>query len=161
MSCDKSIAMTLNSALMAGVSLLILATTSAHAQQEPVVELTQIGCQFLEAENGQNHGYTTTSKSDCEAINEREGDARLQRSKTIRLKAGKYIFRVKNKNVPYALGFWLRGDGLLNRARLPSTSGGGLEMGKTRDYAIELVPGKYVYSCPLNPTPDYHLVVEG
>jgi hypothetical protein len=31
--------------------------------------------------------------------------------------------------------------------------------GKTRDYAIELKPGEYVYSCPLNTTPDYRLMV--
>ena len=77
----------------------------------------------------------------------------------MRLKAGRYVFRVANKSVPYDLGFWLRGDGLINRARLPSVSGGGLRTGTTRDYEIDLKPGEYVYSCPLNPTPDYKLVV--
>ena len=61
--------------------------------------------------------------------------------------------------MPYELGFWLRGDGLAARALLPSVSGGGLVTGKTQDYEIELKPGEYVYSCPLNPTPDYKLVV--
>jgi hypothetical protein len=61
--------------------------------------------------------------------------------------------------VPYELGFWLRGEGVVGRATLPSVSGGGLTTGKTQDYAIELKPGNYVYSCPLNPTPDYKLVV--
>ena len=28
-------------------------------------------------------------------------------------------------------------------------------------HAVELKPGKYLYSCPLNPTPDYNLVVKG
>lgn len=45
------------------------------------------------------------------------------------------------------------------RARLPSVSGGSLTTGRTKDYAIELKAGDYVYSCPLNPTPDYKLVV--
>ena len=40
---------------------------------------------------------------------------------------------VKNEGVPYDLGFWLRGDGLLNRARLPSVSGGGLGTGSSVD----------------------------
>ena len=69
------------------------------------------------------------------------------------------VFRVTNKNVPYPLGFWLRGDGLISRVRLPSVSGGGLILGTTQDYAIELKEGDYVYSCPLNPTPDYKLIV--
>jgi hypothetical protein len=43
---------------------------------------------------------------------------------------------------------------------LPSVSGGGLKMGKTQDYAIDLKPGEYLYSCPLNPTPNYPLIVE-
>ncbi len=64
-----------------------------------------------------------------------------------------------------ALGLWgvtrfyLRGDGVFNYATLPRVSGGGLTIGKTQDYTIELKPGSYVYSCPLNPTPDYRLEV--
>jgi hypothetical protein len=62
--------------------------------------------------------------------------------------------------VPYELGFWLRGASLIDRARLPSVSGGGLTTGRTQDYAVDLKPGRYVYSCPLNPTPDYALIVK-
>ena len=75
------------------------------------------------------------------------------------LEPGKYIFRVTNQDVPYALGFWLRGKGIVGRATLPSVSGGGLGTGITKDYVIELSEGEYLYSCPLNPTPDYRLVV--
>ncbi len=39
--------------------------------------------------------------------------------------------------------------------------GGGLTEGATQDYEIVLEAGEYLYSCPLNPTPDYKLVVEG
>ena len=139
----------------------LLAAGAASAQSATVIEFTQTGCQFLEAENDKDHGYSPAAKADCETINARDGDVRLASAKTIRLKPGKYVFRVTNRNVPYALGFWLRGDGLINRAKLPSTSGGGLTLGKSRDYEIELPAGDYVYSCPLNPTPDYRLVVEG
>ena len=142
-------------------TLGLVAAPPASAQDATVIELTQTGCQFLEAENDQDHGYSPQKKSDCETINAQSGDSRLAAAKTIRLKPGKYVFRVSNRNVPYALGFWLRGDGLINRARLPSKSGGGLTPGASRDYAIELPEGDYVYSCPLNPTPDYRLVVEG
>ena len=134
---------------------------AVHAAEPTVIELTQVGCQFIESENGVDHGFKTTQASDCETINERTGDERLEKAKVLRLKPGKYVFKVTNENVPYPLGFWVRGDGVLNRARLPSVSGGGLTMGKTRDYEIDLKPGEYVYSCPLNPTPNYKLVVSG
>jgi len=139
-----------------------LNTFSAHgADGATVIELTQTGCQFIESENGVDHGFTTSSKADCDAINDETGDERLSESKTIIVTPGKYIFRVTNRDVPYELGFWLRGDGLLSRATLPSVSGGGLIEGATQDYVVVLEPGEYVYSCPLNPTPDYRLVVEG
>ena len=68
------------------------------------------------------------------------------------------MLRVANESVPYTVGFWVRGRGL-GRVTLPSASGGGLTQGTTRDYEIELVEGEYLYSCPLNPTPDYTLIV--
>ncbi len=149
-------------ALAVAASVVAFALGAASQAAEPtVIELTQVGCQFIESENGINHGFKTTQASDCETINERTGEQRLKSAKVLRLKPGKYLFKVTNENVPYPLGFWVRGDGVLNRARLPSVSGGGLTMGKSRDYEIDLKPGEYVYSCPLNPTPDYKLVVSG
>lgn len=126
-----------------------------------VITLTQTGCQFVESENGVDHMYMPRKAADCNAINKKTEAGRLAKAKVIKLKPGRYIFRVTNKNVPYNLGFWLRGEGLLSRATLPSISGGGLTLGKSRDYDITLKPGSYVYSCPLNPTPDYKLVVDG
>lgn len=142
------------------ITTAILSSATLHAQAAPqVIELTQVACQFVESENGIEHGFRSAKAADCERINADTGSERLAAAKVIRLKPGSYIFRVRNKDVPYELGFWLRGDGLVARARLPSVSGGGLFAGKTQDYAIELTPGEYVYSCPLNPTPDYRLVV--
>lgn len=132
----------------------------AYADTQPkVIELTQVPCQFLESENGINRGYKTTKKADCDTINAKTAEQRLAGSKPLVLKPGTYIFRVTNKDVPYELGFWLRGAGIVGRATLPSISGGGLTTGKTQDYKIRLKPGEYVYSCPLNTTPDYKLVV--
>lgn len=122
------------------------------------ISLTQTGCQFLEPE-GVDHKFIVTKAADCKAINKKSGKERLKNTEPLRLKAGTYIFRVTNKNVTYPLGFWLRGKGLQG-ATLPSVSGGGLTLGKTNRYAITLEPGEYIYSCPLNPTPDYPLVVE-
>lgn len=139
---------------------LILSPYANSAPAPMVIELTQTPCQFLESENGVNHGFHSTNIKDCEAINVRTSVVRLARAKPLMLSPGKYIFRVKNQSVPYELGFWLRGDGVVNRARLPSVSGGDLLLGKTKDYAITLKPGQYVYSCPLNNTPDYKIVVK-
>ena len=139
----------------------VAVATNAFAQSATVIELTQTPCQFLESENGVDHGYQSAQQSDCETINAQTGDTRLTDAKVITLKPGRYIFRVQNRNVPYALGFWLRGEGLISRATLPSVSGGGLTQGTTKDYEITLNPGDYEYSCPLNPTPNYKLRVEG
>lgn len=140
------------------VVLSLLAAPAIAAPQ--VVELNQVPCQFLESEHGTNHGYKSAKIQDCEAINAKSGKARLAKAKVIELKPGKTVFRVSNKDVPYELGFWLRGATLVSRATLPSVSGGGLTTGRTQDYEIDLKPGEYVYSCPLNPTPDYRLVVK-
>lgn len=137
------------------ITLAIFPLTATAAQ---VIELTQTGCQFIEVE-GVDHHFNTHSARDCQAINARTTDKRLAASSTMTLKAGEYLFRVKNRDVPYMLGFWLRGAGL-SRLSLPSVSGGDIATGEQKDYAISLKPGKYYFSCPLNPTPDYALVVE-
>ncbi len=152
-------------ALIAAAAIAIGAATASYAASPNVVKLTQVGCQFVESENGENHGYMPTRKADCVAINEKTADKRLSESKVLELKPGKYVFRVENKNVPYELGFWLRSKGYdwknpLHKVTKTSVSGGGLTEGKTRDYEVELKPGEYVYSCPLNTTPDYTLVVK-
>ncbi|MBI2296102.1 MAG: hypothetical protein HYU76_08760 [Betaproteobacteria bacterium] len=138
--------------------MLCLAAAPAAAIQS--IELTQVPCQFLESEGGVDRGYKSRSIKDCEAINAKTAKQRVAQAKPLELKPGKYVFRVTNKNVPYELGFWLRGASAAGRVTLPSVSGGGLMPGKTQDYAIELKPGEYLYSCPLNTTPDYKLVVK-
>ena len=140
-------------------SLWLTLLTGHAGAQGNIIELTQTPCQFVESENGKDHGFRSAKSSDCGTINANSAAQRLTQAKVIELKPGKHIFRVANKNVPYELGFWLRGASLVERARLPSVSGGGITTGKVQDYAIELRPGNYVYSCPLNPTPDYRLVV--
>ena len=158
----------LSSWLSAGIGLLALTLLAAQdARAEPqVIELTQIPCQFVESENGVDHGFKSTKKADCEAINAKTGTERLAKAKVLELKPGTYIFRVTNKNVPYELGFWLREPDYdwrnpLHKLTKTSVSGGGLFEGQTQDYEVELQPGEYIYSCPLNPTPNYRIVVKG
>lgn len=140
--------------ILGGVSASALAADT----RPEVVVLTQTACQFVESE-ARDHGFRTTSAADCKAVNRKTGTQRLAQATALELKPGAYIFRVTNKNVPYELGFYLRGTGL-GRLTLPKVSGGGLVTGKTQDYRITLREGQYVYSCPLNPTPDYRLIVK-
>jgi len=140
---------------------MTIALAGADAATQPtVITLTQTPCQFLESET-KDQGFKSTKKADCEAINAKTAEKRLSEAPVMKLKAGKYIFRVTNKNVPYGLGFYLRGAGIVGRVSLPKVSGGGLSLGVTKDYAINLKPGEYLYSCPLNTTPDYKIIVEG
>ncbi len=139
---------------------------AAFAAEPTVVTLTQVGCQFVEPENGVDYGYKPKAEEDCNKINGDSGAARLAKAKTLELKPGKYVFRVTNKNVPYELGFWLRESDYqlgnpLHKLSKVSVSGGGMTTGKTIDYEVDLKPGRYLYSCPLNPTPDYTLLVKG
>lgn len=144
-----------------GFAVLVLGFQPVPAAaQAKIIELTQVPCQFLESEGGKDHNFKSLKAADCEAINARTARERLAAAKTLELEPGNYVFRITNRDVPYELGFWIRGESLLDRARLPSASGGGLLSGKTQDYAIELKPGSYVFSCPLNPTPDYRLIVK-
>ncbi len=142
-----------------------LASVNWAAAAEPtVIELTQTGCQFLESENGVDHGFVTTKKADCDAINARTGQDRLVEADVLALEPGEYVFRVTNRNVPYELGFWLRDEDYnflnpVHKVTKTSVSGGGLMMGETQEYAVTLKPGEYLYSCPLNTTPDYRLMV--
>lgn len=150
--------------LMAAAAL-VAGTASAQAGGK-VVELTQTGCQFLESENGIDHKFQPQKAADCVAHNKTDGNKRLTESKVIRLKPGEYTFRVTNRDVPYSLGFWLRSadynpSNPLHKLTKTSVSGGGLHTGVTKDYNVTLKPGEYVYSCPLNPTLDYKLVVGG
>ncbi len=142
------------------LSLFALPAQTAEAAQ--TIELVQVPCQFLDIESDQ--GFKSTTKADCEKINAATAEQRLQGAKVLELKSGDYVFRVSNKNVPYELGFWLREKDYdwrnpLHKLTKTSVSGGGLVTGKSLDYEVTLKPGEYLFSCPLNTTPDYRLVV--
>ena len=140
------------------VALLLWIGLATNALAEPVViQLTQTACQFVESEK-QDYGFISHQAEDCVQINKATEAKRLHDAKALVLKPGTYTFRVLNRDVPYRLAFWLRGKGL-GRLTLPSVSGGGIHAGEFRDYTITLEKGEYLYSCPLNPTPDYRLVV--
>ncbi len=151
------------SSAMTFALLLGFAVWGSPANAAEVINLTQTPCQFVEPEGGEK-GYASTKKADCDAINASNGESRMAAAEVITLKPGAYVFRVTNKNVNYPLGFWLREADYdwknpLHKLTKISVSGGGLTIGKSLDYEVTLKPGEYVYSCPLNTTPDYRLVV--
>ena len=59
-------------AVLAAAALL-LAGSAAGAAEPTVVTLTQVGCQFLESENGVDHHYTPKTEEDCNKINAQSG----------------------------------------------------------------------------------------
>jgi hypothetical protein len=151
--------------LALGAAMLV-AIQDARSADGRVIELTQTGCQFLESENGVDRGFEPQSAEDCNRINAETGRQRLAEAVVLELEPGTCTFRVANADVPYELGFWIREADYqlgnpLHKLTKTSVSGGGLFTGQTKEYEVELEPGEYVYSCPLNPTPDYKLVVKG
>jgi hypothetical protein len=151
---------------IAGAALAASAAIAAATESKvAIVTLTQTGCQFIESENGVDHEFKTTKKADCDKINAMTAKRRLAKAKILKLKPGKYVFRVTNRDVPYELGFWLRSKGYdwrnpIHKFTKISISGDGMFIGKTLEYKVTLEAGEYVYSCPLNTTPDYRLIVE-
>ena len=98
-----------------GLALLLATTCAASmslAAETQVIKLTQVSCQFLESENDTDHDFSAASADDCKALNKQTAEQRVGKSQTLTLKPGKYTFRVTNKDVPYNLGFWLRGKGI-------------------------------------------------
>lgn len=84
----------------------------------------------------------------------------------LNLKPGKYQFRVVNKSVDHEVGFVIQkasdkdGD-LMETAVENSFTSEHVKMGDAQYTGIvELQKGKYVYSCPLNPTPHYTIAVK-
>lgn len=80
--------------------------------------------------------------------------------KEITLKAGTYIFEISNNNVGHQVGFVLapksNPDAHIKTAYVTKA----VENNATESSnATTLEKGEYVYFCPLNPTPQYILIV--
>jgi len=81
--------------------------------------------------------------------------------KQITLSAGTYVFEIANSNVDHNVGFVLapksNPDAHIKNAYVTSPVATGT---KETSKEVTLAKGEYVYFCPLNPTPQYTLVVE-
>ncbi|WP_400076081.1 cupredoxin domain-containing protein [Winogradskyella sp. R77965] len=85
--------------------------------------------------------------------------------KTITLKEGDYIFEISNNNVGHQVGFVLVPKGKdasqpENHIKEAYVTKAVDNNNKETSKVTTLVKGEYIYFCPLNPTPQYTLVVE-
>ncbi|MBT32973.1 MAG: hypothetical protein CMO01_25220 [Thalassobius sp.] len=84
-------------------------------------------------------------------------------TESLTLKEGTYIFEVTNQGVDHELGFVLAPKGKtdmefhIKDAYVQNA----IKKGETSSSKeVTLKKGEYVYFCPLNPTPQYTLIVE-
>jgi Copper binding proteins, plastocyanin/azurin family len=86
--------------------------------------------------------------------------------KEMKLKPGKYQFEVSNKGIDHEVAFFLQKESDKDNKDFGTAiaNSGVSKMVKDGETAstgvVELTKGRYVYSCPLNPTPHYTIVVE-
>ncbi len=84
----------------------------------------------------------------------------------LNLTSGKYQFRVVNKNVEKDLGFVIQKEedkdaDVMKTALQNSFTTAYVKKGEVQyTGVVELKDGNYVYSCPLNPTPHYKIIVK-
>ena len=81
--------------------------------------------------------------------------------KTLTLSEGSYIFEISNNNVGHQVGFVLapksNPDAHIKTAYVTKAVDNN---SKETSNVTTLEKGEYVYFCPLNPTPQYTLIVE-
>lgn len=83
--------------------------------------------------------------------------------KSITLSEGTYVFEIANAGVDHEVGFVLapKGkDGAENHIKEAYVTAVVPTNEKGHSKKVTLTKGEYVYFCPLNPTPQYKLVVE-
>lgn len=109
--------------------------------------------------------YAQTTATDVTVIEVVQTKGQFE-TKQLSLKPGKYQFRVVNKDVDKDLGFVIQKEADKNadvmKTAIPSSfTTTYVKKGKAEYTGIvELKEGNYVYSCPLNPTPHYSIVVD-
>lgn len=87
-------------------------------------------------------------------------------TQTLDLKPGKYQFRVVNKNVDKDLGFVIqmatdKDADVMKTAVANSFTTAYIKKGEAQyTGVVDLSKGEYIFSCPLNPTPQYKLSVK-
>ncbi|WP_046757768.1 cupredoxin domain-containing protein [Kordia jejudonensis] len=106
----------------------------------------------------QNNMMKTTAKT--VSLEQTKGEFT---QKSITLSEGTYVFEIANTDVGHDVGFVLAPKGKTDAANhIKSAYVTEVVKNNTKGHSKEvtLTKGTYVYFCPLNPTPQYTLVVE-
>lgn len=85
------------------------------------------------------------------------------KQKELVLEAGTYVFEIANNNVDHEVGFVLAPKGKTDAANHIKSAyvKAPVALGNTSlTNEVVLTKGEYVYFCPLNPTPEYTLIVK-
>lgn len=139
----------------------LLGWSSAPGPQ--VIEITYEPCRIVEVETF-DLSFQAESHADCEMFNAATLDQRLDGAMALELPSGDYVFRVTNRNAPYATGLWVREVGFdpsdpVDLLTKVSVVGHGAVRGASKDVNVTLLPGDYLYSGTAQSTPDYRLRV--
>jgi len=108
-------------------------------------------------------GFSFTAKAQSVKTVSLEQTAGEFTQKSITLSEGAYVFEIANKGIDHEVGFVLAPKGkpeaehhikaaYVTKAVATNTT----ESSKT----VDLKKGEYIYFCPLNPTPQYTLIVQ-
>lgn len=100
----------------------------------------------------------TDSKTQTIKLEQTPGEFTQQ---TLKLKPGSYIFEVSNNGIDHEVGFVLAPKSNPDAHIKSSYVTKAIAIGATqKSNTTVLTKGEYLYFCPLNPTPQYRLVVE-
>ncbi|MCK8479123.1 cupredoxin domain-containing protein [Psychroserpens algicola] len=121
-----------------------------------IISILVIAFAFTLTTNAQNH--MSKDKATVVALEQTKGEFT---QKEITLKAGAYIFEITNSNVGHDVGFVLapksNPDAHIKTAYVTKAV---QNNSKETSNITTLEKGEYVYFCPLNPTPQYTLIVK-
>ena len=103
---------------------------------------------------------TLAAQTNTVHLEQTEGEFTIQ---SLTLEEGTYVFEIENNGVDHEVGFVLAPKGMTDEAHhikeayVKET----VKEGKTSMTSeVTLKKGEYVYFCPLNPTPQYTLIVK-
>lgn len=104
--------------------------------------------------------FTTSAQDKTVSLEQTNGEFT---QKSLTLSEGDYFFEITNNSVDHEVGFVLAPKGKTDESnhlkaayvtQLVKTNS------KSKTNKVTLTKGEYVYFCPLNPTPQYTLIVE-
>lgn len=123
---------------------------------------TSVSAQSTMQEKGMHKTETATTVTVIQ-LSQTPGEFNV---KGLTLSPGQYQFEVTNATVDHEVGFVIqkaadKDADLMKTAIKSSFTTAAVAPGATQSSGVvNLTPGEYVYSCPLNPTPQYTITVK-